>query len=273
MGNMWRLPGAERGGESERGGAENIPVRPPQLPPHRGPLPAAPTCAHTGPGTPGGRWAPEEGSGGAAGGPRGVRTGRGRSPGAGSVLRLSRAACPPRGARAGLRCRGAHTGMDTQNAADECPGTPHSPVGTPRAVPQCLPKHPQLRAPRAQRGTVGSGLGEGGAPRHPPTARSSPGVACAAGTSSRRPLWKNSRLFPSCLPPLRQLPGRTSSLGRDETGLSSTYFPAPHSPGCNFTPSARISAVPALRPKAAGEPGKGGDADGLTGLNSLSLPC
>lgn len=44
MGNMWRLPGAERGGESERGSAANIPVlpaAPPQPPPHHGPLPTA----------------------------------------------------------------------------------------------------------------------------------------------------------------------------------------------------------------------------------------
>lgn len=47
MRNMWRLPGAEQGGESERSGVASIPAppAPPQPPPHRpgpGPCPTAP---------------------------------------------------------------------------------------------------------------------------------------------------------------------------------------------------------------------------------------
>lgn len=80
MGNMWRLPGAERGGESERGGAANIPVRPaapPQPSPHRSPLRTAaaglPPAPHTlvgGGGMVGAAYPAVGGCLGGAGGPR-----------------------------------------------------------------------------------------------------------------------------------------------------------------------------------------------------------
>lgn len=109
-------------------------------------------------------------------------------------------------------------------------------------------------------------------PPDTPTLPVEPCAACAAGTRSRRLFWKTSRLFPSCLPPLRQLPGHTSSLSRDETGLSSTYFPAPHSPWCNFTPR-----CPHLHGASAAPKGWRGDGErggcGWTDRFEFSFPA
>ncbi|XP_066191583.1 uncharacterized protein [Sylvia atricapilla] len=213
---MWRLPGAERGGESERGGAANIPVRP-APPRHR--RCRAPACAPTLLGDRAAACPALTAVRGAAGGPRwGSDRARAESR-RGECPPLSRDACPPRGTEGRGR-------------------TPA--VG--------------LRAPRTHRGTAAQSWGA--APRHPPAPRSSPSSRVCGGDRLPAAVLENSRLFPSCLPPLRQLPGHTSSLSRDETGLSSTYFPAPHSPRCNFTPR-----CPHLRGASAAPKGWRGDGE------------
>lgn len=146
---------------------------------------------------------------------------------------------------------------------------------TPRASRSVRQNIRSSESHRHTGGRRGQSWGCSPTPPEPPKAPSGPAepsAARTAGTSSRRLFWKSSRLFPSCLPPLRQLPGHTSSLSRDETGLSSTYFPAPHSPRCNFTPR-----CPHLRGASAAPKGWRGDGErggcGWTDRFEFSFPA
>lgn len=164
-----------------------------------------------------------------------------------------------------------------------CRGAPAR--GGPRApVRRGAPWSPR-RHPGAQRGWWGGrGVGpRGTGSRDAAVPRSPHGAARSVCGGDRLPAAVlESLLFASFLPdspPTALSSGHISRFIRDSTGLSSTYFPAPHCPRCNSTPGSNRGAflrgcARCQRRCARRRAGRReGAEDGLTGLNSPSLPC
>lgn len=139
-----------------------------------------------------------------------------------------------------------------------CRGAPAR--GGPRApVRRGAPWSPR-RHPGAQRGWWGGrGVGpRGTGSRDAAVPRSPHGAARSVCGGDRLPAAVlESLLFASFLPdspPTALSSGHISRFIRDSTGLSSTYFPAPHCPRCNSTPGS-ITRCPrcARRSRGPGE--------------------
>lgn len=203
---------------------------------------------------------------------------------AGSVARIGtgRVAPPSRGQEPG-------TGQGLVRAG----GTAHgwggrAPMGAHSRVPRTPAGSPGHPAVPGFASSEAAPCAQGACEGHPTAPRGQPG--CRGGDAAMpRPPWRavrsvcgrervpaavlESLLFASFLPdspPTALSSGHISRFIRDSTGLSSTYFPAPHCPWCNSTPCrqhSRVSplgcgrgacaSVPALRPKDRGETGRG----------------
>lgn len=149
---------------------------------------------------------------------------------------------------------------------------PRTPLGTPRASRRIsrLIRHPVRRGHAGGRWSRDQG-GGGTAPHAPRRLRSSPSSRAQrvrrgpapSGCSGKPPVC----FLPACLPS-NSSPGTLAASSETRPVFLAHIFLLLHCPWCNSTPrrqhggvcrrGARISSVPALRPKAGGETGVGG---------------